>query len=374
MHFVIDENIPYAEQFFAHMGSIERVNGRELAARQLKNADILLVRSVTQVNQELLAEAEHLRFVGTATIGTDHVDQDYLKQRGIRFSSAPGCNRISVAEYVLSALLVVAERQQLDLRDLSLGIVGVGNIGRELSSKATALGMKLLLCDPPRARAGDTGPFISHQQLLWDADIISYHVPLTPAETQDGTFHLLGASELNSLTGKKILVNSSRGEVWDNRALLARQMGGEPLNLVMDVWESEPDILQDLIPHTQLATPHIAGYSLEGKARGTEILYRAVCDCLGMPTELSLQPLLPEPEISTVRVRGVLGPEQQQKLMQLVYDVRQDDARFRAQVANPGGFDRLRKTYPVRRELSSLRLEGVENDRRAQLQELGFYL
>jgi erythronate-4-phosphate dehydrogenase len=357
MKIVVDENMPHALELFAEFGEVIPLPGRQMQAADLQDADVLLVRSVTRVDAELLATSPRLGFVGTATIGTDHVDKALLAERGIPFFSAPGCNKYSVGDYVLSALLVLAERHELNLSEMSLAVIGAGNTGECVAGKAEALGMRVLRCDPPRARAAaQAGAFVDYQSALC-ADIVSFHVPITH-EGPDATFHLLDEQVIAARPAGQILVNASRGEVWDNRALLARQQGLEPLRLVMDVWEGEPEPLRALVPHTEIATPHIAGYSLEGKARGTWMLYQALCQQLGRAARQDLQSLLPAPEVRALTPGQPADQALIKQLVHLIYDVRRDDARFRNRIELPGSFDEQRKHYPERRELSSLHVCG----------------
>ncbi|MCZ0750611.1 4-phosphoerythronate dehydrogenase [Aeromonas enteropelogenes] len=368
MKIVVDENMPHAVELFAEFGEVVPLPGRQMQAQDLQDADVLLVRSVTRVDAALLADCPKLRFVGTATIGTDHVDKALLASRHIPFFSAPGCNKYSVGDYVLSALLVLAERYELVLANLTLAVIGAGNTGECVATKAEALGMKVLRCDPPKARSGAAGEYVDYQSAL-GADIISFHVPIT-REGPDATFHLLGEQEIARRPAGQILVNASRGEVWDNRALLARQQGPEPLRLVMDVWEGEPEPLQALVPHTEIATPHIAGYSLEGKARGTWMLYEALCRQLGREPRQDLRRLLPPPDVRLVEPGRAPDQALIKQLVHLIYDVRRDDARFRNRLGQPGSFDAQRKHYPERRELSSLQIGGEHAS--AALGALGF--
>ncbi|HGY5244686.1 TPA: 4-phosphoerythronate dehydrogenase [Aeromonas salmonicida subsp. pectinolytica] len=360
MKIVVDENMPHALELFAEFGEVIPLPGRQMQAADLQDADVLLVRSVTRVDAALLATSPRLGFVGTATIGTDHVDKALLAARNIPFFSAPGCNKYSVGDYVLSALLVLAERHELNLREMSLAVIGAGNTGECVARKAESLGMRVLRCDPPRARAagqaGETGAFVDYQTAL-GADIVSFHVPIT-REGPDATFHLLDEQVITARPAGQILVNASRGEVWDNQALLVRQQGLEPLRLVMDVWEGEPEPLHALVPHTEIATPHIAGYSLEGKARGTWMLYQALCQQLGRAARQDLQSLLPAPEVRALTPGQPADQALIKQLVHLIYDVRRDDARFRNRIELPGSFDEQRKHYPERRELSSLHVSG----------------
>lgn len=359
MKIVVDENMPHARELFAEFGEVIPLPGRQISAADLQDADVLLVRSVTRVDAALLANCPRLGFVGTATIGRDHVDSDLLAERGIPFFSAPGCNKYSVGDYVISTLLVLAERYELNLSEMSLAVIGAGNTGECVAGKAEALGMRVLRCDPPRARAasaGEAAHFVDYQTAL-GADIVSFHVPITHGGP-DASFHLLGEKEIATLPAGKFLINAARGEVWDNRALLARQQSDAPLRLVMDVWEGEPEPLRALVPHTEIATPHIAGYSLEGKARGTWMLYQALCQQLGRVPRQDLQALLPTPEVRELTPGVATDQALIKQLVHLIYDVRRDDARFRNRLHQAGSFDEQRKQYPERREFSSLRLTG----------------
>jgi len=364
MKFMIDENIPFAEAFFSHLGQIERFPGRELTSEQLIGVDVLLVRSITKVNAELLSLANKLKFVGTATIGEDHIDKAYLAEKGISFSSAPGCNAISVAEFVISALLVLAEKYRFEISNRTIAIIGVGNIGKALYKLLQELGVKCLLCDPVRLEEGNFEPdtkYVDLETALKNADIVTFHTPLT-RNCRHSTFHLLNESNIHLLKEDVCLINACRGEVFDNKALLKEQKerkksGKANIKLVLDVWEGEPNPLQELIEHTDLATAHIAGYSLEGKAKGTEILYNKVCQLIGIHSEKALSDLLPAPMFASVVVDdGDLSQDKLKKLVHLVYDVRRDDALFR-HLLTQNGFDWLRKNYPLRREWSSLQVK-----------------
>jgi len=369
MKIFYDENMPFAAEFFADIGQLVPFAGRELTARAVADADVLLVRSITQVNQQLLAENKQLSFVGTATIGVDHIDQQYLFTRNIPFFSAPGCNAVSVAEYVISALVIMAERYLLDIFSLTVGIVGAGNTGSRLSEKLSALGIKHVLCDPLLEKSGDKRNFVSLAQAL-TCDVISLHVPLT----RDGdhpTYHLLDQQKLSLLSEKQILINACRGEVVDNQALLAMKKAGHQLKLIWDVWENEPNILTELIEHTEIATAHIAGYSLEGKARGTEMLYRALCNHLDLPVKIALKQLLPLATITKININQNFDEILLNQLVKMVYDVRRDDSIFRQQIFTQG-FDHIRKTYPARREFSALSISADMQTKLDVPHQLGF--
>ena len=370
MKIYFDENMPFATEFFASFGELIPFAGRNLTSAQLTDADVLLVRSITQVNAELISTAKRLKFVGTATIGVDHVDQAYLQQRNIAFSAAPGCNAISVAEYVLSALVVMSERLQRELCSLTVGIVGAGNTGSRLAEKLDALGICYKLCDPLLAANNqDVREFVELDEVLC-CDVISLHVPLTQHSLYT-TYHLFNEQRLAQLTPEQLLINACRGEVVDNKALLALKRAQQGPKLVLDVWENEPHILTELLPYTDIATAHIAGYSLEGKARGTEQHYQALCQVLAVPVSLHLAQFLPKAGIAQVMLNEHYNRVIRDKLITLVCDVRRDDAIFRQQIQNQG-FDYIRKTYPARREFSSLAITSVHEETLNVLHQLGF--
>jgi erythronate-4-phosphate dehydrogenase len=362
MKIYADENMPYVKDFFADLGNVTLVDGRTLTADQIIDADVLLVRSVTKVNEQLLAQSPRLKFVGTATIGTDHIDQHYLQQRGISFSSAPGCNAQSVVEYVLSSIFVLAEKYQWNLQQKTVGVVGVGNIGRVLVSALQALSIKVLCCDPLRAAAEPDFPHIPFEELLPQLDIVSFHVPLVKTGP-DATVDLLNTQSLKLLKAECAVINACRGEVTNNNALLNEAQSGHKRALVLDVWANEPEPDVRLIPFTDIATAHIAGHSIEGKARGTEMLYQALCLQLGFTPEKTLAQVLPAAQVSEVKINSNFGLLDVQNLTRLLYDVRRDDTLFRfymMQQQKKQGFDWLRKSYPPRREYSSVRLTGQE--------------
>ncbi|MCG6200584.1 4-phosphoerythronate dehydrogenase [Psychromonas antarctica] len=369
MNIYIDENIPYAKEFFTELGQLHFFSGRGVTAEQLQDADILLVRSITQVNEQLLYLNNSLKFVGTATIGTDHIDTAYLKSRAVKFSSAPGCNKISVGEYILSSLLVLAEQQQFELTDKKVAIVGAGNTGTAVADLLLALGVSYLLYDPPLQLAGDKREFCSFAEVL-SADIISLHVPKT-AVGPFPTVHLFDEAVLRKLNNKQILMNASRGEVIDNQALLKLAQQGMMPTLVLDVWENEPNINKDLLPFVDIATPHIAGYSLDGKVRGTEMLYHALSTFLMRKPKLSANEFVALPAINAVSISQKLDQSLLKSLMHLIFDVRRDDALFRQIIDSVDGFDTMRKTYHERRELSTLTIHSSVKQNRL-LQSLGF--
>lgn len=355
MRIVADENIPLLDEFFATFGSLRRLPGRAIGRADVRDADLLLVRSVTRVDRALLASSA-VRFVGTCTIGTDHLDLDYFAEAGIAWSSAPGCNARGVVDYVLGSVLTLAEREGLDPARRVYGVVGAGQVGGRLVDVLRGLGWQVLVCDPPRQQA-EGGDFVSLERIVGECDVISLHTPLDAA-----TRHLFDAARLAALRPGAWLINASRGAVVDNAALRELLRRRTDIKAVLDVWEGEPQADVELAALCQLATPHIAGYSLDGKLRGTAQIYQACCRALGAPAQVRLDDLLPAPWLPEVTLDGDADPTWAlTTLCRAVYDPRRDDADFRRSLAGDAesrraAFDRLRKHYPMRRELDGLRV------------------
>ena len=359
MRILADENIPLLDEFFAASASITRLPGRAICAADVHAADVLLVRSVTPVNRALLAGSA-VRFVGTCTIGTDHLDLDYFAEAGIQWASAPGCNARGVVDYILGSLLALAERTGAELSQRTYGVVGAGEVGGRLVKAMRALGWQVLVCDPPRA-AAEGGDYYSLEQLLERCDVISLHTPLT-LDGPLATRHLLATEQLQALAKGAWLLNASRGAVLDNAALYQVLLQRPDLQVVMDVWEGEPLVDVPLAGLCQIATPHIAGYSLDGKLRGTAQIYQAYCAWRQQAATVHLVDLLPAPWLATVELEPQCSPEWAlATLCRAVYDPRRDDADFRRSLrgdapARRTAFDALRKHYPYRRETDGLQV------------------
>lgn len=363
MQIVADENIPLLDEFFAGFGEIRRLPGRGIDAAAVADAELLLVRSVTRVDRGLL-EGSAVRFVGTCTIGTDHIALDYFAQAGIAWASAPGCNARGVVDYVLGSLLLLAEQQGVELATRTYGVVGAGEVGGRLVEVLRGLGWRVLVCDPPRQLA-EGGDFVSLEQVLDECDVLSLHTPLERAGAQP-THHLFDARRLARLKSGAWLINASRGAVVDNPALreLLQQRGD--LQVVLDVWEGEPQVDVELAGLCRIATPHIAGYSLDGKLRGTAQIYSALCAHLGCTPTVSLDELMPLPWLAELSLDASADPAWAlATVCRAVYDPRRDDADFRRSLQGDAAnrrtaFDALRKHYPMRREIDglSVKLQG----------------
>ncbi|WP_193076117.1 4-phosphoerythronate dehydrogenase PdxB [Pseudomonas sp. FME51] len=367
MHIVADENIPLLDEFLADFGRLTRLPGRLIDHTSVSDADVLLVRSVTKVSAAMLAGTP-VRFVGTCTIGTDHLDLSGLAAAGIEVASAPGCNARGVVEYVLSCLLTLSERSASAWQNKVVGIVGVGEVGGRLATTLDALGIETVLCDPPRAEQGVEG-LVELDELISRCDVISCHVPLT-TDGKHATHHLFNEPRLRALRPGTWLINSSRGPVIDNTALKTVLAQRPDLRVALDVWETEPLVDPELAARCALATPHIAGYSLDGKLRGTAQIYQALCRFLDTPATLTLDQLAPRTGAGEwVMEPGTPTDWLLSKALRQVYDVRDDDARLRAMLAaapseqaSREGFDRLRKDYPLRRECNLLRINTAASE------------
>lgn len=346
MKIVADENLAFTDYFFSEFAEIDPKPGRTLTQSDLTTCDALLVRSVTQVNQALLNQTP-VSFVGSATIGTDHLDISYLEKNKIEWANAAGCNAQAVAEYVITALLHLQPELLNAEQSFTLGIIGLGNVGRRLAYMAKLMGWRVIGHDP----------FVQHNDieqvelsvLLQQANAISLHVPLTKTG-EHPTYHLLNEQCLARLSPKAILINSSRGSVIEESALIADILK-TGRQVVLDVFEHEPVISQELLDLLSLVTPHIAGYSLEGKARGTQMVYDAFCRYYQKTANKDFRTQLPTcvDYFSNVPLKQALSQHLNQ-----IYDIAQDDANLRACVVNgfvdQPAFDALRKNYPLRRE------------------------
>ncbi|MCC5901106.1 MAG: 4-phosphoerythronate dehydrogenase PdxB [Halomonas sp.] len=369
MKLVIDANIPASDACFGAFGKLIRIPGREISACDVAEADALIVRSITQVNRALLAQSS-VRFVGTCTIGTDHIDHELLTERGIHFASAPGCNAEAVVDYVLSSLLTVSEREGWPLLERKVGVVGVGNVGSRLQQRLQALGVETLLCDPPRAekaRAGQDGAgiegqqgFVSLDELIDRCDVLCLHTPLV-SDGPHATYQLLNAQRINELAPGTVLLNAGRGDCVDGLALRSRLAGKGDITAILDVWEEEPGIDAGLRDLVALATPHIAGHSLDGKLRGSWMIQQALAALEGQPRQTPFSELCPPPALATLTLQHMLPVEDALRLcVRAVYDVRRDHDDLQRQIFQQGikrGFDYCRAHYPLRREFNTLTVQ-----------------
>lgn len=351
MRIVADIDIPFLQGVFEPFAqSVQYYKGNEIGSSEIEDADLLIIRTRTQCNAQLL-EHSKVSAIATASIGTDHIDLDYCKSKGIKVISAPGCNSGGVLQWVLSATFsLLSQPESQNLSALTFGIVGVGNIGKRIERAVRALGFKVLLCDPLRQKAEGGAQFTSLDQIARKSDIISLHVPITYVGVHK-TYHMVNKGFLDILKPNMVLLNSSRGGVVDEQELL-KTLGKKPLRLGCDVWEDEPNINANLLRFAQVATPHIAGYSLEGKVNATRMVVEAIAKHFGL----------------SINVQSIRAAEESSKLPILIQDF-VEDSLFRvahffnsiysisddsiALKSNPKEFERLRNNYNLRREYSA---------------------
>jgi len=419
-----DSAMPYWQEFFLEVGEVKTFKAGELSAEilalpssaqlraYLPCVECLLVRSTTQVNQALLALMPNLQFVATATAGYDHFDIEALHAAGIAWYAAGGCNAQAVAQYVVCAALQLAVDDRFLLQDKRVAIVGHGNVGSRVASALHALGAQVIIYDPPqltkaqcetqrethskaqnatdlRISGSLNSPcYVSFSEVL-KADVICIHAPLN-SHPEHPSRHLFDADALSQLTGSQYLINAGRGEIIDNQALLsyfenAVKSEKVKLNVVLDVWENEPSITTDLVGHLRIASAHIAGHTLEGKANGTFMLYQQLCHRYNIAQKVKLSAMLPPDNTSLpkhlqneLHLNEMFDGESAQRLLKnichLVYDIQNDDRVFRAHMAQFNTFAKLRQEYPIRREFSALSL-NVKNTKISQmLRGIGFVI
>jgi len=360
MKIIADANIPFVKDCFSSIGEVEVFGGRQIRPGVVGDADCLLVRSVTRVDSELLA-GSRVRFVGTATIGFDHIDVEYLAKNNVSFASAPGSNANSAAEYVIAGLLEIGQKYKKRVEGKSIGIIGVGNVGSRVEKKVRALGMKVLLNDPPLQRATGDAKYLPLEE-LYECDFITLHTPLT-FEGIDKTFHLAGEKFFKLLKSGCVFFNTSRGGVVEASALKSAIKAGKLKAVVLDVWENEPNIDTELLEMVDIGTPHIAGYSLDGKIAGMIMIYKATCKYFGLEAKFDIKDFLPEADVPQLEINPKSGSEQDvlRGAVEKIYRIREDDLRLRWILDRPQGkrgkfFDSLRKNYPVRREFQNTQI------------------
>jgi len=363
---VADDRIPFLRGVLEPYAEVVYLPGDKTGPAEVKEADALITRTRTHCNESLLA-GSCVRFIATATIGYDHLDTAYLDSAGIAWTSAPGCNASSVAQYVAGALTL----DGADPRGKTLGVVGVGNVGSKVATLGEALGMRVLRNDPPRARREGGAGFTELPELLSEADFVSIHTPLTRGG-EDPTFHLCDAGFLARMKPGAWLCNAGRGEVADTAALKMALQAGMLGGAVLDVWEHEPAIDRELLALVRIGTPHIAGYSTDGKANGTSMSVQALAKFFGIPGLMTWRPEeIPAPsEGGTIELDPAL-PEAEQLAAALrhTYDIRIDDRNLRE---DPAGFERQRGHYRIRREAPAFTVRNGSPAIRAALARLGF--
>ena len=370
MKIIADQNIPQVESAFNSLGNVEMIPGREITRNHLLDCQCLLVRTVTTVDKNLLQNTP-VQFVGSATIGTDHVDLDYLKQQGITFSNAAGCNAEAASEYVISGIFALSERKAFDPFNRNAGIIGCGNVGSNLLKKFQTLGIETLVCDPLIARQHDNNStYVDLETIISECDLISLHVPLTH-EGKYPTHHLFNKINLARLKKGCLFINAARGSVVDNQAL-AQVIGQRPdLITFLDTWENEPNLSRTLLEKVDLATPHIAGYSVEGRLRGTQMILEAACQYFRKTTHWKISDQLPDP-VSFGSIKSNNSLNFWQQLFQKHHDIWNDNLALKNTTNLKDDdfcqhFDSLRKVYPDRFEYERYILPNITNKKAAAI-------
>jgi erythronate-4-phosphate dehydrogenase len=368
---VADDKIPFLKGVLEPYADIEYIAGSKISAKIIERADALLIRTRTKCTEDLL-KGSSVKFIGTATIGFDHIDTRYCNNQNIKWINAPGCNSTSVMQYIAAALLKTSLDFRFSLSEKTIGIIGAGNVGSKVEKLAGNLGMKVLVNDPPRARNEGEKGFYDLDTVLKESDIITLHVPLTIVGS-DQTYHLINAKSLKKMKKGAWLVNSSRGEVAETGSVRKALSSGKLAGTIIDVWEHEPDIDQVLMEKSFISTPHIAGYSTDGKANGTSMVVNELARYFDLPVKNWYPSDLPVPEKPEINLNGK-GKSAEQIIREAVeqtYNISEDDIKLRF---SPSDFEKLRGDYPVRREFRAYSVNLKNGNRQVIkiLNSLGF--
>lgn len=368
---IADHKIPFLEGALESLARVEYLPGREISHNHIKDADALIIRTRTRCNEKLLA-GTNVRLITSATIGYDHIDTQYCEANNIRWTNAPGCNSGSVAQYFSAALAIISAEMPLPLHELTLGIIGAGNVGTKIELLGDLLGMRLLINDPPRQQKEGPGAFTDLDTLLAEADIVTMHIPLEQ-NPDNNTFHLANSDFFRKMKKGAWFINTSRGEVADTQAILDALQSGHLAGTVLDVWEQEPLINPELLALSHIATPHIAGYSADGKATGTAMSVQAISNFFGLGLDLWWPENIPQPRFANVNF-NCLGKKRQdifRELSLLTYNILQDSITLKN---NPQTFEQQREEYPLRREPAAytLKLFDCKAQNKKFIEDLGF--
>ena len=371
LRIVADDKIPFLKGVLEPFAEVTYLPGNQINRTNIMGSDALLVRTRTRCNSELLAGTP-VKYIGTATIGYDHIDTAFCEENNIKWISAPGCNSSSVQQYIAAALLRISAESGLSLKGKTIGIIGVGNVGSKVQKLANVLGMNVLLNDPPRERKEGKNNFIGLDQLLIESDIITLHVPLN-MDGEDRTFHMFNNEVFYKVKRRCWLINSSRGEVVETEALKNALSNERIAGAVIDVWEREPEIDIPLMHMAFLATPHIAGYSADGKANGTAMIVKNLCESFNIPLTGWYPSEVPgtQDPVLAIDCTGKTSEEIVRKAVNHTYNIVEDDVRLRF---DPSRFEIERENYPVRREFSyySINLKDGNEEAEKLLRDLGF--
>ena len=371
MKIVIDDKIPYIQGAFEPLAEVLYLPGNKISPEAVKDADAIVTRTRTKCNETLLA-GSCVKFIATATIGYDHIDTVYCQKAGIEWTNAKGCNAESVNQYIASALFSWSVKNRTDLKDKTIGIVGVGNVGSRIEKFCRTIGMKVLLNDPPRERNEGPEKFVTIETIQKEADIITFHVPLN-LTGKDATFHMVNKSFLQGLGKKPLIINSCRGEINETTAIKNALKEGKLVGYIADCWENEPDIDLELLRLADYGTPHIAGYSKDGKANGTTMSVHAISKFFNLGLENWSPENVEVPEATVFEIDGNQRRDYSilAEAVLSTYDIEADDEALRN---NTQLFEQLRGDYPVRREFGTftVKLKNSVKETAEKLRKLGF--
>ena len=367
MKIVADDKIPFLRGLLEPFAEIKYVSVKDFTQKNIKDAEILLIRTPNKCTRELLT-GTNVKFIASTTIGFDHIDIDYCKEAGIKWMNCPGCNAVSVSQYMIGTLIELSRKKDFSLHDKTLGIIGVGNVGKQVEHVCKAYGLKYLKCDPPRAEKEGKTDFVDLQTIAEECDIISFHVPLEK-NGKYSTFHLANENFFQLLKKKPYFINASRGSVHDTKALLNAKKAGLIEDLVIDCWEGEPDISTELLNEAIIATPHIAGFSADGKANGTRMCVEAIAkeyhfeiknlDTFTQPP-LPLDPIIDLNKFSDNRIENAILT---------TFSPLNEDKKLRK---FPKQFESLRTHYENPREFHAYKIINATEEEKEILQKLGF--
>lgn len=368
MNIIADRNIPYLKGIAEQYGNVTYLDGAAFTNEAIKNADTLIVRTVTHFDEKIL-KGTNVKLICSATIGYDHIDTDYCDSHDITWKNAPGSNSSSVQQYIVSSLISIARKKGFDLKDKTIGIIGVGNVGKKVAKACEILGMKILLNDPPRQQTESLPDFVSLDTIIEEADIITFHTPLIK-EGKYKTYHLADQHFFSQLQREPIIINSARGAIIDTSAIKKALKDNLISGAIIDCWEQEPLIDIEFMNLVDIATPHIAGYSADGKANATRMSLESIANFYGLTKEPLLQVKAPEPTNPIIDLKNFEKSENPEfDVILQTYNPNSDYERLKT---FPETFKRLRNEYPLRREYPAYIVSNTSEINLSILNKLGF--
>lgn len=368
MKIIADKNIPFLKGAIEHYGDVTFLPGIDFTYDSIKEADTLVVRTVTRLNEKILKNT-NIKLICTATIGFDHIDTKYCEENNITWKNAPGCNSGSVEQYIISSLIIIARKRGFLLKNKVIGIIGVGNVGKKVARACEILGMKVLLNDPIREQAEENNDFVSIEEIQKEADIITFHVPLTK-EGPYKTFHMADHDFFLSLRKHPIIINSARGSIVETNAIKEALRKERISGAIIDCWENEPEIDLEYMNLVDIATPHIAGYSADGKANATRMSLENIANFYNLDKTPISKVKAPDPANPYIDMNGYVSSKNKiENIILKTYNPLLDYARF---MEAPERFSWLRSDYPLRREYHAYTVDHTDRADREILDRLGF--